>query len=78
MAEKWKVKKGDKVVVIAGRDKGKKGEVLRVLREENRVIVQGVEDEDAVAGRVARDLPLLLVRERPLVREHQPANHCCP
>jgi large subunit ribosomal protein L24 len=42
MASKWKVKKGDKVVVIAGRDKGKKGEVLRVLREDNRVIVQGV------------------------------------
>jgi large subunit ribosomal protein L24 len=42
MADKWKVKKGDKVVVIAGRDKGKQGEVLRVLREDNRVIVQGV------------------------------------
>jgi large subunit ribosomal protein L24 len=42
MASKWKVKKGDKVVVIAGRDKGKQGEVLRVLREDNRVIVQGV------------------------------------
>jgi len=39
---KFKIKKGDKVVVITGRDKGKSGEVLRVLREENRVIVQGV------------------------------------
>jgi large subunit ribosomal protein L24 len=39
---KLKVKKGDKVVVIAGRDKGRSGEVLRVLREDNRVIVQGV------------------------------------
>jgi large subunit ribosomal protein L24 len=39
---KLKIKKGDKVVVITGRDKGKSGEVLRVLREENRVIVQGV------------------------------------
>jgi large subunit ribosomal protein L24 len=42
MATKLKIKKGDKVVVITGRDKGKTGEVLRVLREENRVIVQGV------------------------------------
>jgi large subunit ribosomal protein L24 len=42
MATKLKIKKGDKVVVISGRDKGKKGEVLRVLREENRVVVQGV------------------------------------
>jgi large subunit ribosomal protein L24 len=39
---KFKIKKGDKVVVITGRDKGRNGEVLRVLRAENRVIVQGV------------------------------------
>ncbi len=39
---KFKIKKGDKVVVITGRDKGKSGEVLRVLRAENRVVVQGV------------------------------------
>jgi large subunit ribosomal protein L24 len=37
-----KVKKGDQVIVIAGKDKGKKGEVLRVLPEDNRVVVQGV------------------------------------
>ena len=37
-----KVKKGDQVVVIAGKDKGKKGEVLRVLPEDNRLVVQGV------------------------------------
>jgi len=42
MATKLKVKKGDKVVVITGRDKGKQGEILKVLREENRVLVQGV------------------------------------
>ena len=42
MATKLKVKKGDKVVVITGRDKGKSGEILKVFREENRVIVQGV------------------------------------
>ena len=42
MATKFKIKKGDKVVVITGRDKGKQGEVLRVLREENRLLVQGV------------------------------------
>jgi len=37
-----KIKKGDKVVVISGSDKGKTGEVLKVLPAENRVIVQGV------------------------------------
>ena len=39
---KLKVKKGDTVVVISGRDKGKRGEVLRVFPDDNRVIVQGV------------------------------------
>jgi len=42
MATKLKIKKGDKVVVITGRDKGKTGEVMKVLREENRLLVQGV------------------------------------
>lgn len=39
---KLKVKKGDRVIVITGKDKGKRGEVLRALPSENRVIVQGV------------------------------------
>ena len=42
MATKFKIKKGDKVIVITGRDKGKQGEVLRVMREEGRLVVQGV------------------------------------
>ena len=42
MAGKFKIKKGDQVVVTTGRDKGKKGEVLEVLRVESRVRVQGV------------------------------------
>jgi large subunit ribosomal protein L24 len=37
-----KVKKGDHVVVLAGRDKGKQGEVLKVFPTESRVVVQGV------------------------------------
>jgi large subunit ribosomal protein L24 len=37
-----KIKKGDKVVVISGRDKGRSGEVLRVLPREDRAIVRGV------------------------------------
>ena len=37
-----KVKKGDRVIVTAGRDKGTQGEVLKVIRDENRVVVQGV------------------------------------
>jgi large subunit ribosomal protein L24 len=39
---KLKIKKGDHVVVLAGRDKGKRGEVLQVIPAENRAVVQGV------------------------------------
>ena len=42
MAAKLKIRKGDKVVVIAGKDKGKQGEVVRVFPSKNRVVVQGV------------------------------------
>lgn len=37
-----RVKKGDTVVVIAGKDKGKKGQVVKVMPKTNRVIVEGV------------------------------------
>lgn len=42
MATKLKIKKGDRVIVITGSDKGKRGEILKVMPEENRVIVSGV------------------------------------
>ncbi len=37
-----RVKKGDTVVVIAGKDKGKKGSVVKVFPKANRVLVEGV------------------------------------
>ena len=39
---KMKIKKGDKVEVLTGKDKGKRGEVLRVYPEKNKVVVEGV------------------------------------
>jgi large subunit ribosomal protein L24 len=39
---KLKIKKGDNVIVITGRDKGKAGEVLRVFPADSRAIVQGI------------------------------------
>jgi large subunit ribosomal protein L24 len=42
MANKLKIRKGDRVKVIAGRSKGKVGDVLRVLPSEQRVVVSGV------------------------------------
>jgi large subunit ribosomal protein L24 len=50
---KLKIKKGDHVVVITGKDKGKKGEVLKVVPGENRAIVKGV----AVVRRHQRQTP---------------------
>jgi large subunit ribosomal protein L24 len=40
--KKFRIKRGDRVMVISGRDRGRQGEVLRVLRKEDRLIVQGV------------------------------------
>ncbi|MBP1806768.1 50S ribosomal protein L24 [Rubellimicrobium aerolatum] len=37
-----KIRKGDRVVVLAGKDKGKTGEVASVLPKENRAVVEGV------------------------------------
>ncbi|WP_435104842.1 50S ribosomal protein L24 [Arhodomonas sp. AD133] len=37
-----KIRKGDEVIVIAGKDKGRRGRVLRVLPEKDRVVVENV------------------------------------
>jgi large subunit ribosomal protein L24 len=41
MVVKFKIKKGDKVIVTSGRDKGQTGEVLRINTKNERVLVQG-------------------------------------
>jgi len=40
--KKFKIKKGDSVVVIAGKDKGKTGRVERVLPKEGKVVIEGI------------------------------------
>lgn len=40
--QKFKIKKGDEVVVLTGKDKGSKGEVLQVITSKSRVLVKGV------------------------------------
>ena len=42
MMKKFRLRKGDDVVVISGRDKGKTGSILRVIRSEDRVVVDGI------------------------------------
>jgi large subunit ribosomal protein L24 len=38
-----RIKKGDRVIVLAGKDKGRQGEVIKVLPTDGRVVVQGVQ-----------------------------------
>ena len=61
-----KIKKGDKVVVRAGRDKGRSGEVRQVMRTENRAIVAGVN----IVRRHTRQTPQteggILTKEAPI------------
>jgi large subunit ribosomal protein L24 len=40
-AHKFKLKKDDNVEIIAGKDKGKRGRILKILRDKDRVIVEG-------------------------------------
>jgi large subunit ribosomal protein L24 len=42
MQTKMKIKKGDQVVVVSGKDKGKTGTVLKTIPSTNRVVVEGV------------------------------------
>jgi large subunit ribosomal protein L24 len=62
-----KIKKGDHVVVISGKDKGKEGEVIRALPNDDKVIVTGVntakkhqkaQRQNQQAGIIDRDMPI--------------------
>jgi large subunit ribosomal protein L24 len=63
-----KLKKGDKVVVIAGKDKGRQGEITRVLPADNKAVVDGVnvairhtkQSAQSQGGRVAKAMPIEL------------------
>lgn len=66
MSVKLKIKKGDKIIVTAGKDKGKAGEVLKVIPSENRAIVQGVnlvkrhqrQTQSAEGGIISKEAPI--------------------
>ncbi|WP_319773166.1 50S ribosomal protein L24 [Breoghania sp.] len=61
-----KIKKGDKVIVLTGRDKGKTGEVISVLPTDNRVVVRGVnvvrrhtrQTAQSEGGIISKELPI--------------------
>jgi large subunit ribosomal protein L24 len=66
MRTKLKIRKGDRVIVRTGRDKGKAGQVLNVLPAENRAVVQGVniarrhqkQTPSQDGGIVAKEMPI--------------------
>jgi large subunit ribosomal protein L24 len=63
-----KIRKGDRVIVTAGRDKGKKGEVLKVFPKEDRALVSGVntvkrhqrQTQRVQGGIISKEAPLQL------------------
>ncbi len=63
-----KIRKGDSVVVLAGRDKGRTGEVLKVMPKENRALVRGInmvsrhqrQTQTQEAGIISKEAPIHL------------------
>ena len=63
-----KLRKGDKVVVIAGKDKGRNGEITRVLPADGKAVVSGVnvairhtrQTASSQGGRIAKEMPIEL------------------
>ena len=64
---KYKVKKGTEVVVITGEHKGKKGKILQVLRDSQRVIIEGINlrkkylkksQENPNGGIIEKEMPI--------------------
>jgi large subunit ribosomal protein L24 len=63
-----KLRKGDKVVVLAGKDKGKQGEITRVMPKDNKAVVEGVniairhtrQSQTSQGGRIPVAMPIEL------------------
>ncbi|UDL95588.1 50S ribosomal protein L24 [Lichenihabitans sp. PAMC28606] len=63
-----KIKKGDKVVVLAGRDKGRNGEVVQVMPKEDRALVRGInlvkkhqaQSQTQQGGIISKEAPIQL------------------
>ncbi len=61
-----KLKKGDRVIVLAGKDKGKQGEITRVIPKENKAVVDGIniairhtrQSAQSQGGRIPKAMPV--------------------
>jgi large subunit ribosomal protein L24 len=61
-----KIRKGDKVRVLTGRDKGREGQVLKVMPKENRALVQGVNMVSRHTKQTARTEGGIVPKEGPI------------
>ena len=66
MNKKFKLKKGDEVIVLAGKDKGKKGKIVRMLPKTDKAIVSDINkvkknqkpDNNQPGGIIEKDMPI--------------------
>lgn len=61
-----RIRKGDTVIVLAGRDKGKTGEVIRMVTDENRAVVRGVNVVRRHQRQTAREQGGIVTKEMPI------------
>jgi large subunit ribosomal protein L24 len=61
-----RIRKGDRVVVLAGKDKGRTGEVIRVIPAEDRAVVRGINVARRHQRQTARDQGGIVVKEMPI------------
>ncbi len=66
MLKKFKLKKGDQVIILAGKDKGKKGKIIKMIPKKNKAIVSDLNkvkknrkpDNDQPGGIVDKEMPI--------------------
>ena len=66
MLETWRIRKGDRVVVISGKDKNKVGEILKVFRKKDKVLVKEVNIITKHQRQTATSTGGLLKKEAPI------------
>ena len=66
MNQKFKLKKGDEVIVLAGKDKGKKGKIIKMIPQKNKAIVSEINkvkknqkpDNNQAGGIIEKEMPI--------------------
>ncbi len=66
MIKKFKLKKGDEVIVLAGKDKGKKGKIIKMIPQKNKAIVSEINkvkknqkpDNNQAGGIIEKEMPI--------------------